>query len=106
MKKIIVTGIGPGSPEDITPAVIKAVGEADVVVGYKYYFQFITPYLKVGCECIDTGMKHERERAEQAFVLAEEGKTVVVISSGDAGIYGMTPLIYEMKRERHSDVEV
>ena len=46
MKKIIVAGIGPGSSEDITPAVIKAVGEADAVVGYKYYFQFITPYLK------------------------------------------------------------
>ena len=106
MKKIIVAGIGPGSSEDITPAVMKAVGEADVVVGYKYYFQFITPFLKSGSECIDTGMKHERERAQQAFQLAEEGKTVVVISSGDAGIYGMTPLIYEMKRERGSDIEV
>ncbi len=106
MKKIIVAGIGPGSPEDITPAVIQAVGEADVVVGYKYYFQFITPYLKPTCQCIDTGMKHERERAEQAFSLAEEGKTVVVISSGDAGIYGMTPLVYEMKRERNSDIEL
>ena len=106
MKKIIVAGIGPGSPEDITPAVIKAVGEADVVVGYKYYFQFITPYLKEGCECIDTGMKHERERAEQAFQLAEQDKTVVVISSGDAGIYGMTPLIYEMKKQRNSDIVV
>ena len=106
MKKIIVAGIGPGSPEDITPAVIQAVQEADCVVGYKYYFQFITSYLKPGCECIDTGMKHERERAEEAFRLAEEGKTVVVISSGDAGIYGMTPLIYEMKREQASDIEV
>ena len=96
--KIIIAGIGPGSPDDITPAVLHAVREADAVVGYKYYFQFITPYLKQGCACIDTGMKRERERAEQAFLLAREGKTVVVISSGDAGIYGMAPLIYEMNR--------
>ena len=106
MKKIIVAGIGPGSREDITPAVVDAIREADVVVGYKYYFQFVEQYLKPGCECIDTGMKKERERAEQAFLLAEQEKCVVVISSGDAGIYGMAPLIYEMKRERQSDVEI
>ena len=100
MRKIIVAGLGPGSPEDMTPAVLDAVRQADVIVGYKYYFRFIEPYLREGCECVDTGMKHERERAEQAFNLAEEGKTVVVISSGDAGIYGMAPLIYEMCRER------
>jgi precorrin-3B C17-methyltransferase len=106
MGKIIVAGIGPGSKEDITPAVLEAVREADVIVGYKYYFQFIESYVKSGCECIDTGMKKERERAEQAFLLAEQDKTVVVISSGDAGIYGMAPLIYEMKRDRQSDIEV
>ena len=106
MGKIIVAGIGPGSKEDITPAVLEAVQEADAVVGYKYYFQFIEAYVKPGCECIDTGMKKERERAEQAFRLAEQGKTVCVISSGDAGLYGMAPLIYEMKRERHADIEV
>ena len=104
--KIIVAGIGPGCPEDITQAVRDAVGVADVVVGYKYYFQFVEPYLRTDCQCIDTGMKKERERAEQAFILAEQGKTVVVISSGDAGIYGMAPLIYEMKQARHSDVEI
>lgn len=106
MGKIIVAGIGPGDKEDITPAVLEAVRTADAIVGYKYYFQFVGPFLKEGCECIDTGMKKERERAEQAFLLAEEGKTVVVISSGDAGIYGMTPLVYEMKAERESAVEV
>ena len=106
MKKIIVAGIGPGSREDITPAVIEAVREADVVVGYKYYFQFVEQYLKPGCECVDTGMKKERERAEQAFELAQQDKTVVVISSGDAGIYGMAPLIFEMKREQKADVEI
>ncbi len=106
MGKIIIAGIGPGSKEDITPAVLDAVRGADVIVGYKYYFQFIEPYVKDGCECIDTGMKKERERAEQAFLLAEQGKTVVVISSGDAGIYGMAPLIYEMKKATLSDVEI
>ena len=106
MGKIIVAGIGPGSKEDITPAVLEAVREADVIVGYKYYFQFIESYVKPGCECIDTGMKKERERAEQAFLLAEKDKAVIVISSGDAGIYGMAPLIYEMRQERQSDIEV
>ena len=106
MGKIIVAGIGPGSQEDITPAVLDAVREADAIVGYKYYFQFIEPFVKEGCECIDTGMKKERERALQAFELAEQDKNVVVISSGDAGLYGMAPLIYEMKQERHSDIEI
>ena len=100
MGKIIVAGIGPGSKEDITPAVLEAIREADVIVGYKYYFQFVEPYVRENCECIDTGMKKERERAEQAFSLAEQDKTVVVISSGDAGIYGMASLIYEMREER------
>ena len=106
MGKIIVAGIGPGSPQDITPAVLEVVREADAIVGYQYYFQFIQPYVREDCQCIDTGMKKERQRAEQAFELAEQGKTVVVISSGDAGIYGMTPLIYEMRRERGSDIQV
>ena len=104
--RIIVAGIGPGSACDITPAVVQAVKESDVVIGYKYYFQFITPYLNPGCECIDTGMKREKARALQAFEQAEQGKTVCIISSGDAGIYGMAPLIYEMKRERNSTIEI
>ena len=106
MGKIIVAGIGPGSKEDITPAVLEAIQQADAIVGYKYYFQFIEQCVKEGCECIDTGMKREQERAEQAFMLAEQGKTIVVISSGDAGLYGMVPLIYEMAQKRHSDTEI
>lgn len=104
--QLIVAGIGPGSPEDITPAVIHAIKNSDVIIGYKYYFQFIKPYLEPGTECIDTGMKREKARAEQAFELAEQGKNVCVISSGDAGIYGMAPLVYEMKRERGSEVRI
>ena len=103
--KIIVVGIGPGSEADMTPAVVDAIRRSDVVVGYKLYFKYIQHCLGEGTECVDTGMKREKDRAEQAFELAEKGKTVCVISSGDACIYGMAPLIYEMKRERGSDIE-
>jgi precorrin-3B C17-methyltransferase len=103
---IIVAGIGPGNPEDMTPAVLHAVQQSDVIIGYRYYFRFIRDHLSPGAECIDTGMKRERERARQAFEHAEQGKTVCVISSGDAGIYGMTSLIYEMKQERNSEAEI
>lgn len=106
MKQIIVAGIGPGSEQDMTPAVREALRQSDVVVGYKYYFRFIQPFITDKTECVDTGMKKERDRARQAFELAEQCKTVCVISSGDSGIYGMAPLIYEMKRERKSDVQV
>lgn len=104
--KIIVAGIGPGGKEDITPAVYEALSAAEVIVGYKYYFTFIQDIIRADAVCIDTGMKKEQERAEIAYQYAEEGKSVCVISSGDAGIYGMTPLIYEMKDERHSNIEI
>ena len=104
--RIIVAGIGPGSASDITPAVLEAVAQSDIVVGYNYYFQFIKSYLRPETRCIDTGMKREKLRAQQAFEMAEEGNTVCVISSGDSGIYGMAPLIYEMKRDRGSDIEI
>lgn len=104
--KIIVAGIGPGSEQDITPAVLEAIREADVIIGYNYYFRFIENHIPAGTLCIDTGMKRERARAEEAFKHAQEGKTVCVISSGDSGIYGMAPLIYEMKKELNSPVEV
>ena len=104
--KIYVAGIGPGCEADVTPAVAKALRCSDVVVGYKYYFRFIEGFISQGTECVDTGMKRERDRARQAFELAEHGKTVCVISSGDSGIYGMAPLIWEMKRERGSEIEI
>lgn len=104
--KIYIVGIGPGSPEDITPAAVSALGASDVVVGYKYYFQFIRPYLKPAAECIDTGMKRERERAALAFAQAATGRTVSIISSGDAGIYGMAPLMFEMRRDEGLDVDL
>ena len=106
MSRIIIAGIGSGSEKDITPAVADALRDADVVVGYKPYFQYVRQFISGQCECVDTGMKRERERACQALELAAEGKNVVVISSGDAGIYGMAPLMYEMCEELNCKVEL
>ncbi|MDR2894101.1 MAG: precorrin-3B C(17)-methyltransferase [Alistipes sp.] len=103
--KITIVGIGPGDAGSITPAAIEAIRRADAVVGYKYYFQFVEPWLREETLRIEGGMKRERERAAEAFRLALDGREVCVISSGDAGIYGMAPLIYEMGRERGAEAE-
>lgn len=104
--RIIVAGLGPGSAEDITPAVTDAIKSADVIVGYKYYFRFIDQLKRSDALCVDSGMRKEKERAEEAFRYALDGKDVVVVSSGDAGIYGMAPLIYEMRKESGADIDI
>lgn len=104
--KIYIVGIGPGSLDDITSSAVDIIRTADVIVGYKYYFQFISSYISAKAKCIDSGMKRELYRAEQAFEYAEEGNVVCVISSGDSNIYGMASLIYEMKCKRSSNIEI
>ncbi|MBR8535133.1 precorrin-3B C(17)-methyltransferase [Carboxylicivirga sediminis] len=106
MSNIKVIGLGPGNPELFLKPAIDAIKEADVVIGYKYYFQFIQCYLAEGTDCIDTGMRQEVERAKIAFEKAEAGQRVAVISSGDAGIYGMASLILEMADKRQTTIPV
>jgi precorrin-3B C17-methyltransferase len=77
---------------------------ADVIVGYKTYTNLVKAFLTQ--EAIESkhwvvsGMRHEVDRARDAIDWAKQGKTVAVVSSGDAGIYGMAGLIYELARER------
>lgn len=104
--KIIVAGIGPGCESDMTPAVSAAIQNSDVIIGYKNYFRYVSHLLDEGKACVNTDMKNEQERVERAFAFANEGRTVCVISSGDAGIYGITPLLYEMKEKIGSEVEI
>ncbi len=106
MKEITIVGIGPGISHDITLNAIEALQQCDVVVGYSMYLPFVRQYLRSDVETVCNGMKQEMARVAQAFELAESGKRVCLISSGDAGIYGMAPLAYEMKKERQSDVEL
>ena len=95
MGKITVVGIGPGSLEDMTPRAKRAIEEAAVVAGYTTYIKLIEDLIGER-EVIGTGMMQEIDRCRAALKAASEGETVVVISSGDAGIYGMAGLVLEL----------
>ncbi len=103
--KIYSIGIGPGDHAMITPEARQAIEASQVIVAYTPYLEYIRDFIE-GKEIIATGMKKERDRASEAFTEAEKGKTVAVISSGDSGVYGMAPLIWEMKQELNSPIEI
>jgi len=92
--KISIVGIGPGNLLDISPRAKLAIESAEVVAGYKTYINFI-PELVEGKKIIATAMMQEIERAELAIQEARKNFSVAVISSGDAGIYGMAGLVIE-----------
>lgn len=94
-----VVGIGPGSLSLMTPMAKLAIAEADLVVGYKPYLQMISPLLG-DKETSASGMTREVDRASLAVDAALSGRNVAIISSGDAGMYAMGPLVYELLAER------
>ncbi len=100
--KLLIIGFGPGSTEHITKRALDAIKESDCVIGYKTYVNLIEELLTTQ-EIVSTGMSEEVTRAQEAVRLAEEGKKVSVISSGDAGVYGMAGLIYEVLIEKGWD---
>jgi precorrin-3B C17-methyltransferase len=92
---ISIIGLGPGILDWCAPGSIKAIQQADVILGYHKYLQ------QIEAICPDiprqgSGMRHEIERACHAIELAFQGKRVAVVSGGDAGIYGMAGLIMEL----------
>ncbi|MEG2173978.1 MAG: precorrin-3B C(17)-methyltransferase [Oscillospiraceae bacterium] len=95
MKKIYVIGIGPGNAKNMTQACHNALGQCDVIVGYSKYVELVSP-LYPEKRTLDTPMTHETERCRAALSLASQGETVAVVCSGDAGVYGMAGLIYEL----------
>lgn len=97
MKKIYVVGIGPGEYESMTIKAERILKECDVIVGYTVYVELVEQYFP-GKEFLTTPMRREKERCELAFSEAMKGKTVAMICSGDAGVYGMAGLILELGR--------
>ena len=102
---IYVIGIGPGSRNLMTEEAIKAIEDSEVIVGYKTYINLITEFIG-DKEVVQNGMRKEIERCKQAIEIAKTGKTVAVISSGDAGIYGMAGLILELITKQELDIPV
>lgn len=104
MKKLYIIGLGPGDAQFITPQAAQALEESQVVCGYTVYLDLIRPQCQ-GKEVITTPMTQEIQRCRMALEQAAQGKTTAMVCSGDAGIYGMAGLMYEVGEE-YPQVEI
>lgn len=95
---LYVVGIGPGAEAHATPAALKAIAESQLVVGYTTYIKLVRHLLE-GKEIVKTGMTEEIGRARAAIERARDGATVALISSGDAGVYGMAGLVFQVLKD-------
>lgn len=100
--KIYVVGIGPGKKPDMTYRAYEAMEKSDVIIGYKTYVDLVKEYF-TDKELINSPMKKEVDRCKDVLKIAKEGKSVSLISSGDAGIYGMAGIMLEIAED---DMEV
>ncbi|MCI9575398.1 MAG: precorrin-3B C(17)-methyltransferase [Clostridiales bacterium] len=92
---LYVIGLGPGGKEEITPKAMEALATCDIIAGYTIYIDLIRPYFPEK-EFLTTPMKQEVKRCTLAIETALTGKTVAMVCSGDAGVYGMAGLIFEL----------
>ena len=93
--KIMLVGLGPGSHAHLTARARAAIAEADTVIGYVTYIRLVAELVE-GKEVIKKSMTEELDRAIEAFERARMGKKVALISSGDAGVYGMAGPTFEV----------
>ena len=100
-----MVGIGPGDPLDRTRRAEQAIADSQVVVGYTRYLDLVKD-ITAGKELVSSGMTRETERCRAALDRAEQGCIVALISSGDAGIYGMAGLALEMAANESRSVPI
>ncbi len=92
---LAVIGIGPGDPGWRTPEASMALAQASDVVGYKLYLDLLGPAIEAKRRHPST-IGDEEARVRLALDLAAEGRPVALVSSGDPGIYGLAPLVFEL----------
>lgn len=100
---ISIVGIGPGGYDDMTIRAVNAIKNADVVTGYRLYVGLVQELIG-DKETFCTEMRGEVERCQKAAEYAISGKNVALISSGDAGVYGMAGLMLKIL-EDHPEIE-
>jgi precorrin-3B C17-methyltransferase len=93
--KIMLVGLGPGSVEHMSARARAAIAEADTVIGYVTYIRLVADLVQ-GKEIIKKSMTEELDRAIEALARARQGRKVALISSGDAGVYGMAGPTFEV----------
>ena len=98
MNKVYVVGMGPGAYEEMTVRAVKTLEACEVIVGYTVYVDLLREHFP-GKEFMTTSMRQEVQRCHMAFEAAAAGKTTAMVCSGDAGIYGMAGLMYEVGEE-------
>lgn len=98
MGKVVVVGIGPGDRDGMTGHALAALSGADLLCGYDKYVALVRDVFPEKAT-LSTGMTREVERCREALSRAAEGMTVAVVCSGDAGVYGMAGLVYELSEE-------
>ena len=98
MSKLYVVGIGPGGYEQMTVKAVKVLEECDIIVGYTVYVDLVAEHF-AGKEMLTTPMRQEEKRCRMAFDEVMKGRNTAMICSGDAGVYGMSGLIYEISRD-------
>jgi precorrin-3B C17-methyltransferase len=91
-----VVGLGPGTAALLAPMATAALDAAELVVGYTAYIDLVPPELLTGKDVLATGMTGEVARCRAALEAAGAGRRVALVSSGDAGVYGMAGLALEM----------
>ncbi len=105
MNKLYVIGIGPGAEDQMTRKALDILRDVDVIAGYGVYVELVKP-LFPDKEYLVTPMRKEVDRCRMAIDAAKEGRTVAMISSGDAGVYGMAGLCLELAADTDVEVEV
>ena len=100
--KLYLVGLGPGDSGHLTPAAADAIADSDELVGYRFYIDQVAGEA-AGKVSHSMELGQELERAALAVDIAYAGKTVAVVSSGDAGIYGMAGPVFRVLTDRHWD---